>query len=454
MIERRKLKFSNSIFFCAVLFSALAASAQPIEDREPLRRKASVKTVGVKSTVRRPPPKKRTSDSSLLVKSRTKTPKVPADRTSDLTIETETNAKVTMTLQPAGRGLKPVEITETAVNGKAVFENLKPGKYSLSAVLENYVEQETELTIEPQKTATLNFQLEPIKYQLNIETNIPDGEVRYAPADKVGENPDGSVRLQPDGNYCIVQIKNKKATITGLKKDYYTIDINPSRNALQYEPVKAAITPDLIVDEEDEKEGLSLVNISLETKISTTAFAPSLRTAGEWSLPGGWKVQDKMSNGGVNGIALPSSKDLYGYYTDFELISIAKLLDGKTIGFVARLIDAQNYYYFQIAGGKAAGRYLLTGYLVKDGTFTQLNSYDISAFDSVLEEKKSFRVIIRGTGNSFLVLMDDKRGDPQPLGTITDAFGNFRKGAAGIAERNGSNIEVNFFTVCPLSCMK
>lgn len=453
MTEGKNLPFIALIFGWVVLFSTLDAAAQSIEDRELLVVKAAaVKTVGTKAAARRPPPKKRTADSSLLVKSAPKRPKVPADRTSDLTIETEPNATVVMTLQPSGRGAKPTKRQEIAVNGKAVFDNLNPGKYTLSAEKENFVEQETELTIEPQRTATLNYPLEAIQYQLNIETNVSDGEVRYAPAEKIGENSDGTVKLKPEGNYCIVQIKDSKAKITGLSKDYYTIDINPSKTDLRYEPVKAAITPNLIVDEADETDGLKFVSINLGVKISETEFNTTW-SGNEWKLPPGWKMEDKMSTLGLNGVALPQD-DQYRYYTDFEMRSTARSLDGKSVSYALRAVDENNYYLVRIGGKKAAEPYRLIFYVVKDGGIKQqLNSFDISAFDSVIDDKKSFSVIVKGKGNTFNISIE-RKGTPLPVGDVTDSFENFKKGAVGIAGINNSNFEVGLFLVCPKSCMK
>lgn len=446
MTRRRGIFLTALIFGCVALFLAVDAQAQPIEDREPLRLKSTVRTTGTKRT-RRPPPKKRTSDSSLLVRRARKTPRVVTDKTSDLTIETTEGATVVMALQ-RGR-LKPLEIKRTAVNGKAVFENLNPGKYVLTAERENYVEQETELTVNPQETATLNFPLEPIRYQLNIETNIPDGEVRYAPAERIGVNPDGSVKLQPSGDYCIVQIKNKQAKITGLSKDYYTIDVNPSQSALEYEPLKATITPDLIVDEEDETEGIQYIDIDLEIKVSNQTFTTAW-SGRDWEMPPGWRLEDKMVTAGINGVALPN--DPYRHYTNFEMRSTVRSLDGKTVGFAVRALNKNNYYLIQVGGNRAVNRYMLTAFTVKNGVPTQLRSIDISAFDSVIDDRKWFTVIIRGEGNTFRIFIENRRGERQPVGDVTDPYENYKKGAVGVAEINNSNFEVGAFTVCPNSC--
>lgn len=444
----KSISLTALICGCIMLFSADTATGQPIE-REPLRIKSTVVSAGTRPAIPRKPVVRRTANvSALLKKAEPKRTRTVADKTTDLEIKTEPNAVVILTALNR-RGATPIR--QIARNGIAEFNNLLPGSYKISAALNEFIEQESEVNIPAQDSLTLSFPLEPIKYQLNFETNISEGEVRYAPARLVGKNPDGSLKLEPEGNYCIVQIRNKKASIKGLTKDYYTIDVNPGAAAIEFEPLQAVIEPDDIVDEEDtETEDLKIIDIKLEEKISTQTFA-SAWTTGDWELTSGWTVRNKLSTGGVSGIALPRNP-LYRYYTNFELISDVISLDGKNVSFALRAIDARNYYLVEIAGANAAEPLLVKGYVVKNGVAAPIYSNNISHFESNIRARKSFRVIIRGRGNTFEVFIEDNRGTPQPLGNIIDSFGNFKKGAIGIAERGNSNFEVGFFTVCPAAC--
>lgn len=452
MIKRKDLPLFSLIFGCAILFSATDTAAQP-EERPPLKIKSISKPVDKPAVNKKPEKINRKNNSSALLKlTAPKRTKVVTDTTSDLTIITEPNARVTMILQGGRGAAKP--IVKTATGGEAEFENLKPGRYAISATLNDFIEEQSVVDIPARQSYKLDFPLEPVEYQLNIETNISEGEIRYAPAALVGRNPNGSLKLEPEGDYCIVQIKNNKAKIRGLRKQHYTIDVTPSPTALQYEPVKAAIEPDDIVDREEETEVSKVVEIDLDTKISRDSFAPAW-TSGEWKMPPGWKLENKMSTAGSKGAALPQN-DLYRYYINFEMRSTVRSLDGKSVGFALRAVDENNYYLVQISGGKAAERYRVTGYVVRDGVIKQqLNSYDISHLDDVINDRKWFSVIIKSKGNVFEIFME-KRGVPQPvpLGNIIDGFENFKKGAVGIADFNNSNFEVGFFTVCPASCEK
>ena len=451
MTKRKGIFLIALIVGCIVLFGVSVASAQPIDNRQPLEEKSTFGPIKTPGPPPKPPKKKKTFDSSALLK---KVPpkrlKAPTVKTSDLAIMTEPKAIVTMTLQ----GRKAVPIKKTAANnGTAEFDDLQPGRYKISAALTEFVEQESEVTIGARDSVSLNFPLEPIKYQLNIETNIPDGEVRYAPARLVGKKPDNSLDLVEEGNSCIVKIKNKKATITGLRKKYYKIDIRPSPTALEYEPVLAAIEPKNIVDEEDEAaEDLQSYIINLETKLSDQTFGTAW-VSDDWEMPAGWRLKNKMSTGGASGVALPRNP-LYRYYIDFEMKSGIISLDGKTVGFALRAVDAYNYYLVEISLDKAIDRYRAKGYAVKNGVPISIGSRDIPYLALDIKAKKQFNVIIKGKGNTFMIFIEDNKGVPQPVGGITDSFKTFKKGAVGIAERNSSNFEVVFFTVCPSACLQ
>ncbi len=266
------------------------------------------------------------------------------------------------------RGVKPMEkvVSKTNPNDKAVeFENLTPGKYTVTVSLEGYKTQETEVDVPSQKTVAISIDFEPFKYQLNIDTNVTDGEVRFAPANFEGTNPDGSLKTIETGGYCIVPIKKGKAVIKELQEGYYNIDIRPA--AVEYQPALTAISvPNEILEEDDDDPNeQQSYRIELEKKISTETFASAWINE-DWYLPQGWKLQDrKMKTAGLTGIALPRNEQ-YRYYTNFEMISDIIMTDGNSIGFALRAVDSKNYYLLQISGENSAAPFLATGYVVKN----------------------------------------------------------------------------------------
>ncbi|MGI8641322.1 MAG: PEGA domain-containing protein [Pyrinomonadaceae bacterium] len=378
-------------------------------------------------------------------------------KTSNLTVSSEAGAKVV--LESSISGVKPMtkEISKNNSRDKTVeFENLRPGKYTVTASLDGYKTQETEVTIAPQKTVGISLDLESYKYQLNIDTNVTDGEVRFAPARLEGTNSDGSLKTIETGGYCIVLIKKGKAVINELQKGYYNIDIRPS--AVEYQPVLTAINvPTEILDKNDtESNEQQSYRIELDKKISTETFA-SAWINDEWDLQQGWKLQDrKMKTAGLAGIALPRNEQ-YRYYTKFEMTSDVIMTDGNSIGFALRAVDRQNYYLVRISGAKASEPFLATGFVIKNNKATLLFSIPIDHFAKTIQAKKSFRVIIKGEenkdNNTFKIFLEDSEtGESHEVGNMIDRDKNFRKGAVGIVGRENANSEVGTFTVCATSC--
>lgn len=443
MIYLRKIfLFSATFLFSSVL--AVSMGAQDLGVRIPIRkaaqnpRAATTKTI-VKTTVkiqRVIVPVKEIKVETKLVK------------TSNLTVSTEDKAEVVLESKTDGKQTKKIVSEKGAVE----FENVLPGKYQVSASLEGFYSQETDVTIEAQKTVGISLDLEPVSYQLNIQTNIGEGEIRYAPARLEGTNADGSLKTVETGGYCIVPVKKGGAMIRELKKGYYNIDIRPA--AIEYQPVLTAInvpTEILAEDDSDSKEPQSY-QINLEKKISTGTFS-SAWTVEDWKLPAGWKIDDRqMKTAGIAGIAVPRNEQ-YLYYTNFEMISDVLLTNGKTVGFVFRMTDAQNYYLLQISGASAAEPFLASGYVVQNGKQSLLFSNPIEHFSKTVKAKKAFRVVIKSEENTFKIFIEDSTtAERLNVGNMIDRDKTFRKGAVGIHAAAGANSDIGFFTVCPNSC--
>ena len=375
-------------------------------------------------------------------------------RTSNLSVTTEPGAVVV--LEPLDPKQKKMIKKQTAgKDGSIVFENLTPSNYKLRVEKTGFETQEQEpIKILPQKTQAINMDLQPITRNLSIKTNIAKGEVRYAPADLKEKRPDGSLSTIENGAYCIEPIKNNQAIIKGLKNGYYNIDIRPTSDDIQYNPVLTAveISTETDNDDNDAEDGSLSFEIPLQKKISEGRFATTW-TSDEWEKPFGWKLGKTMKTDGLVGVALPRNEQ-YRYYTDFEMTSDVRMTNADSVGFVARALDANNYYLFQISGAKAETPYVIKGYIVRNGKeeppfFTQ----PIAPFAKTLTEG-NFRVLIKGTNNIFSVFIEDiaNGGEARPVGIFTDPNSTFKKGAVGIAGRKNWNFEIGYFTVCARLC--
>ena len=438
----------TALMFCGIVFLAMTVrvlAQLDVENRQSLTEKSTNKPKKAQTPKKPKAARKQSKAETSGSLKKISRPKNPTVRTSYLAVTTEPGANITLVSEKPNSS--PIERTAPN-NGIIEFDKLQPGDYTLSAALDGFNPREAELSIPPSDSLAFGFKLEAEKYQLSIQTNISEGEVRYAPARFVGYNPDKSLKLAETGGYCIVPIKNNSALIKGIKKGYYTIDIRPKE--VKYEPVLAGIAPEnLDEDDEDATETPESYQINLPVKESIEQF-PNSWTSNEWDLPPGWNLRNKLSTNGLYGIALPRSEQ-YRYYTDFEMIASVTLSDKKNAGFVFRAVDPLNYYLVQISGGKAAEPYRVTGYVVKNGKAEQIFSNPIDNVASIVD--KQFRLTIRGKDNLFrLFIEDSKTGDGGELGNMVDRFSNFRKGAVGIAGTGNSNFEVVFFTVCYRSC--
>jgi len=378
---------------------------------------------------------------------------------SNLTVASEPGSKILLEGLMNSVKSRTKEISKNNPDKTVIFEDLAPGKYSVTSSLDGYEPQKTVITIVRDQSKGITLDLEPYKYQLNIETNVSDGEVRYAPARFEGTNPNKTLKTTETGGYCIVPIKKGKAIINELQKGYYNIDIRPE--AVEYEPILAVINvPTALLNEKgSEASDLQTSRIELEKKISTGTFGANW-VEGEWDLPKGWRLQNgrQMKTAGLAGIALPRNEQ-YRYYTNFEMISDVKMTDENSIGFVLRAINSQNYYSLYISGAKAPEPFTAIGYVVEDGKPKVLFSSSITGFDRTIKAKQSFRIIIKSEETkdkiTFKIFIEDiDTGKPNPVGNMEDPYKTFRKGAVGIIGRESADSAILSFNVCANSCPK
>jgi hypothetical protein len=376
-----------------------------------------------------------------------------AVRVSNLSIVTEPGAKVV--LESAAGSQRPYRREMAAdTSGSAIFDDLRPGDYRVSASKEGFVTQEQDqVKILPQRPHVLDLSLPPVTYKLKIETpGISDGEVRYALARYKGKDAKGSIISEEFGNTCFVKIQKKgtggEAVISDLKQGYYNLDIRPT--ALEYEPSLVGLNVPEDTEEGETGETKSF-EIALKKKISTEIFGAAWTREG-WEMPAnGWSLNNRMQVNNATGIALPSD-DRYRFYTNFEMISDVRMLDGNSVGFALRAVDSQNYYLVQITGPNAPEPNFAKGFVVTNGVARQF--FSVSApFASTTSSKNGFRVIIKGNGKEFSIWIENSEtGVRKPVTTIPDPYNTYPKGAVGIASHDRANFEVTYFQVCPSEC--
>jgi hypothetical protein len=371
-------------------------------------------------------------------------------RTSNLSVTTEPGARVALTA--VGAVAQTPKSIVAGRDGSAIFENLRPGNYKIAASKEGFDTQEQDLVrILPQKTHVLDLDLKPITYKLKIQTNLTDGEVRYAQAINKGRDRKGSIISEEIGNYCIVKIgKNGEAVVPDLRQGYYNLDIRPT--ALEYEPtlVGVNVPDDTEQDDENVASETKTFELDIQKKISTETFGTAW-TAGEWEMPSGWSLQRGMKIDSP-GIALPRNEQ-YRYYTDFEVVSDVRIHDGGSAGFALRAVDPANYYFIEFSGARAAEPNVAKAYIVKNGDARQIFAAPASGFASALASRNGFRVIIKGDAKGFMLSIENSEtGVREPVGLVIDRDSTFRKGAVGIAARSRTRFDVTYFQVCRSAC--
>jgi hypothetical protein len=362
---------------------------------------------------------------------------VPTKQTG-LTIFTESKAKISIkSLNPK---LKFEENLEADGDGAVPLIELKPGKYKLSASLQGYQPEELEITISPQKIAPVQIPLSKITYEYTIQTNIDKGEVRYAPAEIIGNNTDGTVRVRETGGYCVVPIENKTAVIKELTEGIYNIDVSAPDDP-EYQRQE-------IVVEVDENETR---RVDLDYKHSVNTFNSTVEE--NWKLPAGWKMEGSVIKANGTGMALPKDP-AFLFYKDFEMQSNIRLPGNASAGFVVRAKDKDNYYLIKLTGNTAEEPFRVSAIMVKNGKPSGRVLWETTRhiIEKAVNEQMFFEVVIRAKGNTFELFARDEKGALQPLGNAVFRDNNYPIGAVGIGSLENTNFEVNYFVVCNELC--
>lgn len=352
-----------------------------------------------------------------------------------------TQPNVTIYLEPVGGG-EPLKGEVGANERQFVFNRLKPGRYSVYAEGQGYTDSEEEaVTVRANQTTPVTLKLDPVTYNasFSIKDNdgalVREGNIRYAPAVLQGNE---YVRT---GKTSYQEFSNGNVMLASLSPGLYIADIVVKEAG--YAPEKTTFTV---------KENATF-NVTLKRLETRSNFSASWGSLSAWEAPQGWRTESSKLMVSAPGIALPKD-DAVRFYTNFELRSNIRMVNGVAASFVARATDARNYYLIQLTGASADEPFMLRGFVVKDGKVVQqLGSAPINSFASTLQTGKFFAVKMKMQDNQIRVwITDSQTGDLLTLGILTDPYRTYSIGAVGIAARDREQNEVADFTVCYKEC--
>jgi hypothetical protein len=352
-----------------------------------------------------------------------------------------TQPNVTIYLEPVGGG-EPLKGVVGADERQFVFNRLKPGRYTVYAEGQGYTDSEEEtIAVRANQTTPVTLKLDPIIYNANFSIKdsdgalVREGNIRYAPAVLQGNE---YVRT---GKTSYQEFANGNVMLASLSPGLYIADIVVKEAG--YAPEKTTFTV---------KENATF-NVTLKRLETRSNFSASWGSLSAWEAPQGWRTESSKLMVAAPGVALPKD-DAVRFYTNFELRSNVRMVNGVAASFVVRAMDARNYYLIQLTGASADEPYMLRGFVVKDGKVVQqLGSAPINSFASTLQTGKFFAVKMKMQDNQIRVwITDSQTGDLLTLGILTDPYRTYSIGAVGIAARDREQNEIADFTVCYKEC--
>ncbi|HYO91818.1 MAG TPA: carboxypeptidase-like regulatory domain-containing protein [Pyrinomonadaceae bacterium] len=352
-----------------------------------------------------------------------------------------TQPNVTIYLEPVGGG-EPLKGDVGADERQFVFNRLKPGRYTVYAEGQGYTDSSEEtVAVRANQTTPVTLKLDPVMYNAAFTIKdsdgalVREGNIRYAPAVLQGNE---YVRK---GKTSYQEFSNGNVTLASLSPGLYIADIVVKEAG--YAPEKTTFTV---------KENAAF-NVTLKRLETRSNFSASWGSLSAWEAPPGWRTESSKLMVSAPGVALPKD-DAVRFYTNFELRSNVRMVNGVAASFIARATDARNYYLIQLTGASADEPFMLRGFVIKDGQVAQqLGSAPINSFSSTLQTGKFFAVKMKMQDNQIRVwITDSQTGDLLTLGILTDPYRTYTIGAVGIAARDREQNEVADFTVCYKEC--
>lgn len=322
-----------------------------------------------------------------------------------------------------------------------IFNDLKPGVYRVAANLDGYEPAEKDVTITRNKATSVTLKLNPITYNVTVNTNVKTGEIRYAPVEAFKDARTGEIRYSPKGVTSVIPIQNNRAVLANLRTGTYGVDFRTGE--VGYQTLLGTITV----------PGSESITVNLKRLLSTKTFFAAW-TRDEWDLPSNWQIASRLLTVNGRGVALPHDES-YRHYADFQLSSDVRMRNGVAVSFALRASDTQNYYLVQLTGEKADEPFLLRGFVVKNGVPQLLQSVPINHLASTIQPKQFFKVHIKMAANRMNISIEDSQtGASLPLGVLTDSYQNFSVGAVGIAAGEREQSDYGSFMICTPECPK
>jgi hypothetical protein len=346
-------------------------------------------------------------------------------------------------LEPIRSGLGK-EGSVPADEGLFIFADLKPGAYRVVASLDGYKPSEQTVKVSANKNTGVTLDLEPILYTVKITTTVSGGEVRYAPVEAYTQGGEKKYKTTGETRVIPIDSQSRTAVIQSLRKGTYGIDVKPAEAG--YEDRRISIT----VPDETDKEVVNL-DVALKNVKSTTTFSDM--TLDQWNLPAGWSIKSYILSANGKGIGIPRNEQ-YRHYSDFEVISDVKMVNGIGVSFVLRASDAlDNFYLVRITGAKAEEPFLLSSYVIKNGLRERLQSVPIAHLSATLQANQFFKISIKMNDNKIAVsVADSQTGQFFSLGSWVDPNRRFSIGGVGIAIDAKEQNQFGSFIVCTPTC--
>jgi hypothetical protein len=351
--------------------------------------------------------------------------------TGSLAVAAEPNASLLvepLKLAKPPKGGKPEALEATVPEGQQVFifNDLKPGLYRVAGTLAKHYPKETTVNIKANEPSAVRLDFPPIYYSITINTNVPTGDVRYAP--------------EGEPLNRVAAIVNGKAQLS-LAEGKYTTAI--STNVYGYEIKRQTI--------EVRRDQVVVVNLN-KNQITLAPFSASWTKSGlqEWEMPAAWGEDKQKLLVKGTGVGLPSPQGGYRYYKDFKLTSDARMVNGVAVSFALRAQDSRNYYLVQLTGAKSEDPHVLRLFLVNGGVARRIMGIPIPSYASrPMDAGRFFTVSMKVIDFDITVeIIDTDSGAPYPLGKLTDPEHSFAVGAPGIVVRENEENLIGRFIVC------
>jgi hypothetical protein len=357
-----------------------------------------------------------------------RTVRVPVlPKTGELLVVAESGASLRLQLLRNDKVVKEYQgdgYTISSGERSILFKNLPPGQYRVVGDLNGYKPAtSTPVTVKAGLPEKVELNLEQITYNISVRLNAGSGTLRYAKGGEVARS---------------VSFQNNLAVLSGLTGGDYTIKI--IADDASYKQMNTTLTV----------SSNSQVSFDLE-RLESRAFLGS--SASDWALPGGWSFSSGKLLVRGSGMGLPSD-DSYRHYTNFQLSTDVRMINGIAVSFAVHVVDPQNYYLVQITGPKADEPYVLRGFIVKNGVAQRFGrTVPTSQFSETLKPGKFFQVVLTMADADITVKVhDSETGDLLKLGILPDPSRTFRIGAVGIAARENEQNEFSAFNICVSGC--